>query len=89
MRPIHFFDEIIEVVFDAPPLLEKTPPCPDGFSWRGAEYRVVELLEEWRNYQRRGRMGQNMRPSHADRAAARGLHRRGERGGPGGWRGGA
>ncbi len=72
LRPIHFYDEIIEVIFDTPPSLEKTPPCPNGFTWRGVDYRVVELLEEWRDFSRRGRMGQNMRPSHAGRAAVRG-----------------
>ncbi len=72
LRPIHFYDEIIEPSFDSPPKLEKTPPCPDGFKWRDEEFRVVELLEEYHDYARRGRSERNMRPSHAWRAASRG-----------------
>ena len=72
LRPTHFHDELVEPIFTHPPALEKSPPCPDGFTWQGVEYRVVELLEEWRDYARRGRMGKNMRPSHAGRAAVRG-----------------
>jgi hypothetical protein len=72
LRPIHFFDELIEVSFDSPPTLAKSPHCPDAFLWRGESFRVVELLEEWRDFRRRGRMSQNMRPSHSDRAAQRG-----------------
>jgi len=72
MHPIHFYDELVEVRFDASPRLEKSPHCPDGFIWRGEEFRVVELLEEWRDFSRRGRMAQNMRPSHAGRAGVHG-----------------
>jgi hypothetical protein len=30
--PLHFIDQLIEVIFDTPPPLEKTPPCPNGFT---------------------------------------------------------
>ncbi len=69
---IHFIDEPVEVVFDRPPLLEKAPPCPDGFRWEGQEYRVTEMLAEWHDFGRRGRMERNMRPEHAQRAARMG-----------------
>lgn len=72
LRPSHFYGETIDPLFDTPPALEKTPSCPDGFVWRGQSYRVVELLEEWRDYRRRGRFRQNMRPEHAERASATG-----------------
>jgi hypothetical protein len=72
LRPTHFYDEPVDPIFNQPPALEKSPPCPDGFTWQGTDYHVVELLEEWRNYARRGRMGNNMRPSHSGRAAVRG-----------------
>lgn len=72
LRPMAFYDEPLEPVFDTPPLLEKTPPCPDGFRWRGEDFRVIELLEEWREFRRRGRMAENMRPEHTSRAQARG-----------------
>ncbi len=66
-----FIEEAIEVIFDQPPLLEKKPCCPNAFVWRGETYRVTELLAEWHDYARRGRMSKNMRPSHAA-AAGRG-----------------
>jgi hypothetical protein len=71
-QPIRFIDEPIVVDFDQLPTFEKRPPCPDGFVWRGQAYRVVELLSEWRDYQRRGRMANNMQPEHAKLAAERG-----------------
>ena len=71
-QPIRFIDEPIVVAFDQPPTFEKRPPCPDGFIWRGEAFRVVELLSEWRDYGRRGRMAANMRPEHAELAAERG-----------------
>lgn len=70
--PLHFWDEPIEVIYHQPPVLEKEPDCPDGFKWNDLEYRVVELLAEWRDNRRRGRMARNMRPEHADRALVKG-----------------
>jgi hypothetical protein len=70
--PLHFIDEPIEVVFSEPPMLAKTPPCPAGFFWRDEHYTVVELLEMWQEFERRGRFGHNMRPEHAVVAAKRG-----------------
>lgn len=72
MEPIHFIDEPVEVIFTQPPVLEKKPPCPDGFIWNGERFTVTNLLSEWFDYQRRGRMAQNMRPEHASRASLRG-----------------
>ncbi len=68
----HPIFEAIEVFFDTQPLLEKAPPCPSGFEWRGERFDVIELLSEWRDYGRRGRMARNMRPEHARVAAGRG-----------------
>ncbi len=70
--PIHFLDQPIEVIFDTPPVREKTPDCPNGFVWDGKTFRVIELLSSWNDYKRRGRMAQNMRPAHAAVAADRG-----------------
>jgi hypothetical protein len=70
--PIHFFDEPIEAVFEVPPVREKSPTCPQGFAWNGSDFRVVEVLSEWTDFTRRGRMARNMRPAHASVAAARG-----------------
>jgi len=70
--PIHFFDETIEVIFDTPPTLEKSPTCPSGFIWNERTYRVTESLAEWSDFSRRGKMAKNMRPAHAEAASTRG-----------------
>lgn len=72
LEPVQFIGEQVEATFDTPPPLEKTPPCPDGFTWREEDFRVVELLSERRDFQRRGRMKRNMRPSHAAAASIKG-----------------
>ncbi|HBY95886.1 MAG TPA: hypothetical protein DEP84_18350, partial [Chloroflexi bacterium] len=64
-QPLRFIDEPVEVHFDRPPVLEKKPGCPDEFVWDGERYRIVEMLSEWHDYGRRGRMATNMRPDHA------------------------
>jgi hypothetical protein len=70
--PIHFYDQPIAVIFDTPPPLEKSPPCPDGFIWDGRTFRVFETLSEWSDFKRRGRMARNMQPAHAAVASTRG-----------------
>lgn len=70
--PARFIDEPIEVSFDSPPLLEKKPTCPDAFRWREKDYRVIDMLAEWVDYRRRGRMARNMAPAHAATASLRG-----------------
>ncbi len=72
LRPIHFFDEPIEVQFAAPPAREKLPHCPNGFTWQGDTYKIVETLSEWTDFVRRGRYARNMQPAHAEVAAGRG-----------------
>jgi hypothetical protein len=72
LRPVRFIGERVEAHFAEPPLLEKRPGCPDGFSWRGETYQVVELLSEWQDFTRRGRMARNMSPTHARAAVRRG-----------------
>ena len=72
LLPLHFYDDPIEVLFDTPPALEKSPPCPNGFLWQGQTFRVTESLSEWSDFGRRGRSAKNMRPAHATVAAGRG-----------------
>ncbi|MFB0546129.1 MAG: DUF6504 family protein [Anaerolineae bacterium] len=50
-----FYSEEIKVHFAKEPLLEKQPGLPTSFTWRGREYRIVELLKEWHDYRKRGR----------------------------------
>jgi hypothetical protein len=71
-KPVRFIAEPIEVHFEQPPAMEKKPGCPSSFTWRGESYRVVEMLAEWHDYQRRGRMARNMAPEHAAAAERRG-----------------
>ena len=70
--PIHFYDHVIEPIFDVPPALEKSPTCPNGFIWEERTYHVTEMLAEWSDFTRRGRAARNMRPSHAAAASTRG-----------------
>ena len=72
-KPLHFLDQPIEVIFDKPPTLEKSPDTPpDGFIWEGKTYHVTEMLASWNDFKRRGRMAQNMQPAHAAVASTRG-----------------
>ena len=71
-KAIHFFDTPITVEFDVPPVREKSPTCPNRFIWNGETYRVSEMLAEWHDFSRRGKMARNMRPAHAAVAAGRG-----------------
>jgi hypothetical protein len=71
--PLHFLDQPIEVIFDIPLILEKSPDAsPNGFIWEGKTYRVTEMLSSWNDFKRRGRMAQNMQPAHAAVASTRG-----------------
>lgn len=70
--PVHFIGEEIEVRFDKAPMLEKKPGCPQGFNWRETDHQIVEMLSEWHDYSRKGRMARNMQPQHAEVAKGRG-----------------
>lgn len=65
LKPLRFISEPVEVYFEQPPLLEKRPACPSGFSWRGSKFQILETIAEWQDYHRRGRMARNMRPTHS------------------------
>ena len=67
--PIQFIDEPIQVRTNLAQTYEKTPKCPDGFTWRGEEYTVERLIEEWSDFTRRGKASRNMRPAHLSRAS--------------------
>ncbi len=68
----HFIGEPIQAVFDEDPLLSKKPGCPASFTWRGERFEVDALLEEWHDYERRGRSAENMQEAHARAATKRG-----------------
>lgn len=67
-----FIGEPIEVRLSDDQALEKSPTCPEGFRWRGVEHAVVETLDAWQDFRRRGRSKRNMRPEHVEVAAQRG-----------------
>lgn len=71
-KVIHFFAEPLSVEFSSPPAHSKNPPCPDQFYWQGLTWRVVACLAEWKDFNRRGRMAQNMQPQHIQIAQKRG-----------------
>ena len=71
-RPLHFFDQPIEPLFENPPARQKTPGCPDGFTWQNRTYRIIGKLSEWNDFNRRCRANRNMSPRHAMTAAGRG-----------------
>jgi hypothetical protein len=68
-KPQRFIGEPIRVQYKKAPLFSKIPGCPDSFEWQGAMYEIVEMISEWHDYTRRGRMSQNMRPRHSNRAS--------------------
>ena len=72
LRPLHFYDQSIEPIFDTPPAREKSPDCPNGFTWEGKTYRVLDMLSSWTDFTRRDKMARNMRPAHAAVATGRG-----------------
>ncbi len=67
-----FILEPIEPEWDRPPQREKTPRCPDRIVWGERTLAVAEVLSEWKDFERRGRMASNMRPEHAARARVTG-----------------
>lgn len=69
---LHFLDLPITVEFDVPLIREKSPTCPQRFIWNGETYPIDEMLAEWSDFTRRGKMARNMRPSHAAAAAGHG-----------------
>ena len=71
-EPIRFINEHIRAFFDKPPLLEKKPGCPTSIFWRDEEFCIQEIISEWHEYERRGRMSKNMRSSHASTARSHG-----------------
>ena len=70
--PLRFIGEPIDVYFDTPPVYEKKPGLPSGFTLRGEAFAIGKLLSEWHDYRRRGHMARNMRPTHSATASVRG-----------------
>ncbi len=73
-KSVHFISEFIQVEFNRPPAVEKTPHCPDRFLWGDQSYRVAALVQQWQDFERRGAMGHNMRPSSMKKAVRRGSY---------------
>jgi hypothetical protein len=70
--PVRFINQQIKVRYDSPPILEKKPGCPDGFLWQDREYTISDLLSEWHDYDRKGRMTNNMKPANTRKATIKG-----------------
>jgi len=71
-EPVRFIGEPVTVAFDKRPLFTKKPHCPDRIIWGDEVMAVTAVLQEWRDYSRRGRMSRNMRPANLAKAAKRG-----------------
>lgn len=71
-RPGPFIDAEVQVSFDQPPALRKTPDAPRAFVWEGVTFEVQSVLATWSDYRRRGRMGRNMSVEHRSTAERRG-----------------
>lgn len=67
-----FIGEPIEVGYLKEPVFSKSPDCPDFLIWRNERLRVAEMLSEWKDFSRRGRMQRNMSPAHLKRALVTG-----------------
>lgn len=72
MKLSHLYVEPIQVIFDTEPTYRKSPPCPNGFTWREQIFRIKTLLGEWVDYSRRGRYKRNMQPGHTTHALQHG-----------------
>ena len=67
-----FIGEEIKVAFDKDFILEKKPPCPTSFVWRGEMLVVKELISSWLDFDRKGKKARNMRDAHLARARIKG-----------------
>jgi hypothetical protein len=70
--PLRFIGQAIQVRFDTPPLLSKTPGPPQAFLWAGRELEIANVLARWTSYERRGRESKNMQPAHLTLAGRKG-----------------
>jgi hypothetical protein len=71
-KPLHFIGDHIEVDFNKQPLFSKKPYCPDRFIWKEQVFHITDVLGEWQDYSRKGRMALNMRPTNAAKAIRQG-----------------
>ena len=71
-KPIRFIFDPIVVQYNQPPAIEKKPGPPDCFIWKETSHQIIEVLSEWFDYSRSGRMARNMTPEHIATAKRRG-----------------
>jgi hypothetical protein len=71
-KALHFIGEEIEPIFKKLSTFSKKPDPPSGFHWRDSEFLVETLISTWFDFERKGRMEKNMRPSSMRKAARRG-----------------
>jgi hypothetical protein len=67
-----FIGEPITVEFKIPLAKEKTPTCPDGFTWRETYFVIERSLQDWVDFSRHGKFERNMRESHLTAAQYKG-----------------
>jgi len=69
---IQFIGESIEVLFDHEIIKQKSPPCPDHFIWQSRRYSITDLVQQWTDFSRKGRMQRNMSDAHRMKAEKNG-----------------
>jgi hypothetical protein len=72
LKPIHFINEEVNVLYEHEPIYKRTPTPPDGFVWKNERFNIKEILLEWKDFDRRGKNAHNMRPTNLLKAAKRG-----------------
>jgi hypothetical protein len=70
--PVQFIGEEITTIFDKVPMLSKKPGPPSVFKWRDGDYRIIETISAWFDYERKGRATKNMREENLREAKRRG-----------------
>ena len=67
-----YIGETISVAFKNPVFLIKKPRCPDSIVWRESTHVICELLSEWQDFERKGKLSRNMKDVHLQRAGVKG-----------------
>jgi len=67
-KPLRFIGDRIEVEFIKQPLFKKKPECPNRIIWNNITHKINEVLGEWQDFSRSGRMARNMSSEHEARA---------------------
>ncbi|MBN1264015.1 MAG: hypothetical protein JXA25_00875 [Anaerolineales bacterium] len=71
-RPLKFFSEEIQVIFNKRPVFTKRPDAPNAFIHNGQRFSIRQVLSQWHSFERKGRMALNMKTPHLESARRKG-----------------